>query len=91
MRRDEVLDVCRAVSGQLGVVQLLALGSQAIHVLVEPEDVPEQLTTSVELDVVVLDTLPRSARPGPGDRRCDRGGLGLPRHAWLLPRRDDAR
>jgi hypothetical protein len=63
MRREEVLHVCRAVSGQLGVVRLLALGSQAIHVLVEPEDVPEQLTASVELDVVVLDTLPGQPDP----------------------------
>jgi hypothetical protein len=63
MRRDDVLHVCRAVTGQLGVVRLLALGSQAIHVLVEPEDVPEQLTGSVELDVVVLDAVPGQVEP----------------------------
>lgn len=62
MRRDDVVHVCRAVTSQLGVVRLLALGSQAIHVLVEPEDVPEELMGSSELDVVVLDTL-----PGQGD------------------------
>jgi hypothetical protein len=43
MRRDDILHVCRAVTSQLGVVRLLALGSQAIHVLLEPEDVPEQV------------------------------------------------
>ena len=58
MQRDEVLHVCRAVTSQLGVVRLLALGSQAIHVILEPEDVPDQVVASVELDLVVLDTLP---------------------------------
>ena len=62
MQRDEVLHVCRAVTSQLGVVRLLALGSQAIHVILEPEDVPDQVVASVELDLVVLDTL-----PGQGD------------------------
>lgn len=62
MQRDEVLHVCRAVASHLGVVRLLALGSQAIHVLLEPEDVPEQVVGSVELDLVVLDAL-----PGQGD------------------------
>ena len=51
------------LSRRLGVVRLLALGSQAIHVLVEPEDVPEQLMGSTELDVVVLDTLPGLGDP----------------------------
>ena len=62
MQRDEVLHVCRAVADHLGVVRLLALGSQAIHVLLEPGEVPEQVAGSVELDVVVLDVL-----PGQGD------------------------
>lgn len=62
MQRDEVLHVCRAVASQLGVVRLLALGSQAIHVILEPEEVPAQVVGSVELDVVVLDVL-----PGQGD------------------------
>lgn len=51
-----------AVTSHLGAVRLLALGSQAIHVLLEPEEVPEQVVGSVELDVVVLDAL-----PGQGD------------------------
>jgi hypothetical protein len=63
MRREDVLHVCRAVTSQLGVVRLLALGSQAIHVLLEPGEVPEQLVASVELDVVVLDTVPGQGEP----------------------------
>ena len=62
MQRDEVLHVCRAVTSHLGFARLLALGSQAIHVLLEPDEVPEQVMGSVELDVVVLDAL-----PGQGD------------------------
>jgi hypothetical protein len=62
MQRDEVLHACRAVTSHLGVVRLLALGSQAIHVLLEPEEVPEQVAGSMELDLVVLDVL-----PGQGD------------------------
>lgn len=58
MRHDEVLHVCRAVSDQIDVVRLFALGSQAVHVLVKPDAVPEQLTASVERDVVVLDPSP---------------------------------
>ena len=45
---------------------------QAIHVLVEPKDVPEELTISVELDVVVLDPLPDEGDPA----QLIAGGIG---------------